>query len=142
MKPIQILTLLIFCSCLFSSCKINQHKNGLKTGKWIYKDTFMSITSESKGRYKKDLEVGIWKDYVGERLISKRKYKDSICHTTEYHNNGQIRAVGISKMISDSATIHWFLSGEWKFYDSEGMLLGTKMYEKGLPINETYFIED
>lgn len=142
MKAIRILTLLLFCCCLFLSCKINQHKNGLKTGRWVYKDTFMSVISESKGRYKKDLEVGIWKDFVGESLITKRKYKDSICHTTEYHKNGQIRAVGVSKMIVEDKNLHWFLSGEWKFYDSEGVLLGTKMYEKGIPVTETYFIED
>ena len=83
-------------------------------------------------------EVGTWKDYIGKELNSKRKYKDSICYTTEYHKNGKIRAVGISKMISDSATIHWFLSGEWKFYDNDGVLLGTKIYKKGEPILETY----
>lgn len=142
MKAIRILTLLLFCCCLFLSCKINQRKNGLKTGRWIYKDTIMSVISESKGRYQRDFEVGTWKDYIGERLITKRKYKDSICHTTEYHKNGKIRAVGVSKMIVEDKNLHWFLSGEWKFYDSEGVLLGTKMYEKGNPITETYFIED
>ena len=59
----------------------------MKTGRWIYKDTFMSVTSISKGRYKKDLEVGTWKDYIGKELNSKRKYKYSICYTTEYHKN-------------------------------------------------------
>lgn len=102
----------------------------------------MSVTSESKGRYKKDLEVGTWTDYIGERLISMRKYKDSTCHTTEYHNNGQIRAVGFSKISVDSTGLKWLSTGEWKFYDSEGILLGTKMYKKGIPITETYFIED
>lgn len=142
MKATQVLTLLIICSSLFLSCKTNQRKNGLKTGRWIYKDTFMNVTSESKGRYKKDFEVGTWKDYIGKTLLSKRKYKDSICYTTEYHKNGQIRAIGISKMIIEDDNLHWFLSGEWKFYDSEGVLLGTKIYEKGNPITETYFIED
>ena len=137
----KIILFLIFTS-LFSSCKINQKKNGEKTGRWIYKDTFMSVTSESKGRYKKDFEVGTWKDYVGERLVSKRKYKDSICHTIEYHKNGQIRAIGVSKMIVEDKNLHWFLTGEWKFYDSEGVLLGTKIYEKGNPVTETYFIEN
>lgn len=142
MKAIQLFSLLIFSSCILLSCKINQRKNGLKTGKWVYKDTFMNVISESRGRYKKDFEVGTWKDYISETLITKRKYKDNICHTTHYHKNGQIRAIGISKMIIDSTNLHWFLSGEWKFYDSEGVLLGTKIYEKDNPITETYFIED
>lgn len=123
---------------IFSSCKINKTKNGEKTGKWVYKDSILNISSKSKGRYKNGFEVGTWKDYLGNRLQTKRKYKDSICYTTEYHDNGKIRAIGISKMIADSTTIHWFLSGEWKFYDSEGVLLGTKIYEKGEPILETY----
>ena len=71
----------------------------MKTGRWVYKDTFMGITSESKGRYKKDFEVGTWKDYIGNKLNTKRKYKDSICYTTEYHKNGKIRAFGIQKWL-------------------------------------------
>ena len=137
MKNIYCLVPLLFL-LIFSSCKINQTKNGEKTGRWIYKDSILNIVSKSKGRYKNGFEVGTWKDYLGEGLITKRKYKDSVCYTTDYHHNGQIRAVGISKMITDSTTIHWFLSGEWKFYDSEGVLLGTKIYEKGEPILETY----
>jgi len=137
MKKIYCLLLLLFL-LVFSSCKINQTKNGEKTGKWVYKDLIINISSKSKGKYKKGFEVGTWKDYLGNRLLTKRKYKDSICHTTEYHKNGKIRAIGISKMIIDSTTIHWFLSGEWKFYDSEGVLLGTKIYEKGEPIIENY----
>ncbi len=123
---------------MLSSCKINRYKNGEKTGRWVYRDTFMTIISESKGRYKKGMQVGIWKDYIGKELTTKRKYKDSICYTTEYHKNGKVRAIGISKMIIDSTTIHWFLSDEWKFYDSDGVLLGTKIYKKGEPILETY----
>lgn len=123
---------------ILSSCKVNQRKNGEKTGRWIYKDTIMGILSESRGRYKNGFEVGTWKDYSSNRLLSKKKYKDSICYTTEYHSNGKIRAIGVSKMIADSTNIHWFLSGEWKFYDNDGILLGTKTYEKGEPILETY----
>ncbi|MDR6969231.1 antitoxin component YwqK of YwqJK toxin-antitoxin module [Flavobacterium arsenatis] len=137
MKRFYYLFPLLFV-LLFSSCKINQRKNGEKTGRWIYKDTVMGIPSKSKGRYKNGFEVGTWKDYLSNRLLTKRKYKDSICHTTEYHANGNIRAIGVSKMIVDSTTIHWYLSGEWKFYDNDGVLLGTKIYEKGEPILETY----
>ena len=137
MKNIYYLLPILFL-LIFSSCKINKTKNGEKTGKWVYKDSILNISSKSKGRYKNGFEVGTWKDYLGNRLLTKGKYKDSICYTTEYHDNGKVRAIGISKMIADSTTIHWFLSGEWKFYDSEGVLLGTKIYEKGEPILETY----
>lgn len=99
----------------------------------------MNVISESKGRYKKNLEVGVWKDYVGEKLISTRKYKDSTCYITEFHNNGQIRAFGFSKLTVDSTKTDWVLTGEWKFYDSEGVHLSTKMYEKGIPVQDEYF---
>lgn len=132
-----ILSILILTLTL-TSCKINQRKNGAKTGRWIYKDAFLNSVLKSKGRYKNDLEVGTWKEYTNKRLTAKHKYRDSLCYTEEYHRNGKIRAIGISKMIADSTTIHWFLSGEWKFYDKDGVLLGTKIYEKGEPILETY----
>jgi antitoxin component YwqK of YwqJK toxin-antitoxin module len=138
MNSTRIFAAALCLFCLLSSCKINQRKNGEKVGHWIYKDTFMGSTSESKGRYKKDFEVGKWRHYVGEKLFSKRVYKDSICYTTDYHKNGVIRSFGISKMILEEGNLHWFLSGEWKFYDSEGVLLGTKIYEKGEPTFETY----
>lgn len=135
-KSLKIVVFAIFFS--FVSCKINQRQNGLKTGKWIYEDSLMNIVIKSKGRYKNDFETGIWKEYVGGKLISKHKYKDSICLIKEYHNNGKLRAIGISKLITEGKTLHWFLSEEWKFYDSEGVLLGTKIYDKGTPIQETY----
>lgn len=137
MNIIRVLACMLICICFLSSCKINQRKNGQKVGRWVYKDTVLDVIAISKGRYINGFEVGTWKDYLGKNLNTKRKYKDSICYTTEYHKNGKIRATGISKMIVDSTTIHWFLSGEWKFYDSEGVLLGTKIYEKGEPILET-----
>ena len=131
--------ILVIAICIsFASCKINQRKNGLKTGKWVYDDKLLDVSMKSKGRYKNDFETGTWKEYIGNRLISKKKYKDSICFTKDYHDNGKIRAIGVSKMIVEGNTIHWFLSGEWKFYNSEGVLLGTKIYEKGTPIQETH----
>jgi antitoxin component YwqK of YwqJK toxin-antitoxin module len=138
MNQLRVFFVTLSCICLLSSCRINQRKNGEKVGRWVYKDTFIGISSESKGRYKKDFEVGVWKNFVSKRLVTKRKYKDSICYTTDYHSNGEIRSFGISKMILENGKLHWFLSIEWKFYDSEGILLGTKIYEKSEPILETY----
>lgn len=138
MSYTRIFLTVLVCSSVLASCKINQRKNGIKEGRWVYKDTVLDVIAVSKGRYRNGFEVGTWKDFLGKNLNTKRKYQDSICYTTEYHKNGKIRAIGISKMIVDSTTIHWFLSGEWKFYDSEGVWLGTKIYEKGEPILETH----
>ncbi len=130
MTSIQNLILLLFCSCLFASCKTNQLKNGKKTEKWIYKDLVLKDLIISKGRYKHDIEIGTWREYNNKKLVSKKKYKNGICYTTDYHLNGKVRAKGISKVEIENSKMHWFLLGEWKFYDENGNYLGSKFYTK------------
>lgn len=127
---------LAFTSLLFS-CKINQKKNGEKTGRWIYKDNVVDEVIISKGRYKHDFEIGIWKEYSNQKLISKKRYRKGICYTSDYYSNGKVKARGVSKLEIDSTTTHWFLSGEWKFYNENGDYLGSKFYDKGTPIATT-----
>jgi hypothetical protein len=122
---------------MFSGCKINQKKNGEKTGRWMYKDNVLNEVIISKGRYKHDFEIGTWKEYSNKKLISKKRYKNGICYTTDYHLNGKIEAKGISKLEIDSTTTHWFLSGEWKFYNEKGAYLGSKFYDTKAPIATT-----
>ena len=66
--------LLLLCISLTSS-KINQTKNGLKTGKWILTEKFMNIESSATGRYKKGEKIGTWKEFISDRLTSKERYK-------------------------------------------------------------------
>ena len=122
---------------LLASCKINQRSHGEKVGKWIYKDKIQDEVLISKGRYKNDFEKGIWKEYLNGSLVCKKKYKNGICYTTEYHLNGKIKAFGISKMEVEDENLHWFLSDEWKFYDEKGHYLGSRFYEFGAPIATT-----
>lgn len=128
-------TLLFIFSCTFllTSCKINQRKNGEKTGRWIYKDHVSNEIIISKGRYKHDFEKGTWKEFNNKNLISQKKYKNGICQTTEYHFNGNKRAEGISKLELEGKNLHWYLFGEWKFYDEAGKYLGSEFYEKSIP---------
>nr|WP_309755566.1 hypothetical protein [Flavobacterium sp.] len=129
--------IILFCISL-TSCKINQTKNGLKTGKWIQTENFMNIESVATGRYKKGEKIGTWKEFMNDRLLSKEKYKKNSCHVIKYHNTGKIQQIGFSKKEVIESKIEWLPTGEWIFYDSEGVLLGTKIYEKGIPIQEIY----
>jgi antitoxin component YwqK of YwqJK toxin-antitoxin module len=137
MTTIRVFKLLFVCVVLFSNCKINQRKNGQKVGRWVYKDNVMDDVLISKGRYKHDLETGIWREFANKKLVSKKKYKNGICQTINYHSNGKKMSEGISKLEIDSTMAHWFLSDEWKFYDEKGTYLGSKFYEKGTPIAST-----
>lgn len=132
-----IIIIILFCLSL-TSCKINQTKNGLKTGKWIQTEKFMNIESVATGRYKKGEKIGTWKEFMNDRLLSKEKYKKNSCHVIKYHNTGKIQQIGFSKKEVIESKIEWLPTGEWIFYDSEGVLLGTKIYEKGIPIQEIY----
>ena len=134
----QYAIIIILLCISLTSCKINQTKNGLKTGKWIQKEKFMNIESVATGRYKKGDKTGTWKEFMSDRLLSKEKYKKNSCHVIKYHNTGKIQQIGFSKKFIIESKIEWLPTGEWTFYDSEGVLLGTKIYEKGIPIEEIY----
>ena len=132
----KIIFLLIGIS--LTSCKINQTKNGLKTGKWIQTEKFMNTESIATGRYKKGDKTGTWRAFISDKLLSKEKYKKNSCHIIKYHNTVKIQQIGVSKRAIINSKIEWLPTGEWTFYDSEGVLLGTKIYEKGIPIQEIY----
>lgn len=134
----QYSIIIIILCIILTSCKINQTKNGLKTGKWIQKEKFMNIESVATGRYKKGEKIGTWKEFMSDRLLSKEKYKKNSCHVIKYHNTGKIQQIGFSKKNVIESKIEWLPTGEWTFYDSEGVLLGTKIYEKGIPVEEIY----
>lgn len=139
MKTQNQYTIIIILLCIsLTSCKINQTKNGLKTGKWIQTERFMNIESSATGRYKKGNKTGIWKEYISDRLTSKEKYKKNCCHIIKYHNTGKIQQIGVSNKAIINSKTEWLPTGKWIFYDSEGVLLGTKIYEKGIPIEEIY----
>lgn len=139
MKARNFYTIIIFLLCMsLTSCKINQTKNELKTGKWIQPEKFMNTESIATGKYRKGDKTGTWKEFISDRLLSKEKYKRNSCHIIKYHNTGKIQQIGVSHKAIINSKTEWLPTGEWKFYDSEGILLGTKIYEKGIPIQEIY----
>lgn len=98
----------------------------------------MKLESSAIGRYRKGNKTGTWKQFMGERLVSQEKFKKNSCHVIKYHNTGRIQQIGFSKKYLIDSKEEWLPTGYWQFYDSEGVLLGTKIYEKGIPVQETY----
>ncbi len=139
MKNRNYYFIILISLCIsLASCSINQTKNGYKTGKWVESKEFMKIESSAIGRYRKGNKTGTWKHFLGERLVSQEKFKKKSCHVIKYHNTGRIQQIGFSKKYLIDSKEEWLPTGYWQFYDSEGVLLGTKIYEKGVPVQETY----
>ena len=136
-KIIPKIVFIIFCLSL-TSCKINQTRNGIKQGKWIETKNFMTIQSSTVGRYQKGNKTGKWKSYTEEKLVTEEKFRKNSCHIIKYHNTGKIQQIGYSKKVMIKKKAEWLPTGKWTFYDSEGVLLGTKIYENGMPIEEIY----
>ena len=127
MKKIIILVLV----ATFVSCKTNQTRHKLKVGKWIYADTVNNIVYKSIGKYRRNIEKGTWKSFEGEKLIKEEKYKNGICHTKTYHQNGQIASIGKTKLAESATETHWYYFDQWQFFDTYGKRIETKFYEKG-----------
>lgn len=98
----------------------------------------MNTHSSSEGRYKKSGKVGRWNYSINDRIVSQEKYMKNSCHIIKYHNTGKVQQIGYSKKTIVGTKTEWLPSGKWIFYDSEGVLLGTKIYENGIPIQELY----
>lgn len=129
--------LILGLAVLLQSCKTNQTINHYKEGKWVYKDTVNGILLKSKGRYKKSLEIKTWKYFENRKLVKKEQYKDSICYITTFDHKGRITAKGQSMMVEESDGTHWYIIGEWIFYNAKGLAIGIKKYQKGELISET-----
>jgi len=129
--------LAVFALCLLASCKINQTKDGLKTGLWITKDGSGEEGYKSRGRYKKGHEKGVWKYFYNDTLYQKDKYSGMSARVRFYHPNKKIRASGKTEMDYNGKLAHWYYNGDWKYFDVQGKLVKTITYKKGSPIAET-----
>jgi antitoxin component YwqK of YwqJK toxin-antitoxin module len=135
LKPV-IYLLIIFAIGWLSSCKINQTKDGLKTGLWVTKDGNGEEGFKSRGRYKKGKEIGVWKYFYNDTLYQKDKYSGMSARVRFYHPNKKIRASGKTEMDYNGKMAHWYYSGNWRYFDTRGKLVKTITYKKGSPIAE------
>lgn len=135
---IYFLTLILLA---FTSCKINQKKQDLPVGLWIYKSVSSDGVNIQKGRYNnKGQQKGTWRYRQNGKLYRKEKYRDSIVTITLYHPNGKRSGQGKAHYIEENNSLHFYYNGLWKIYDIKGKKEANKHYEYGILIN-TQIIE-
>lgn len=127
---------LILLLIVASSCKTNRTVNHERVGKWVYKDTVNGILYKSKGKYKKSREIKTWRYFENGKLVKTEKYSDTICHIKTYDSKGRLSATGKSIIVDKGDETHWFLTGDWIFFDENGRIIGIKKYENGELISE------
>ncbi len=122
---------ILFVFFLLMSCKINQRKDGLPIGKWVYISKEGNNISRTAGRYNKHgFEKGIWRFYYNDTLYRKEKYRGKICKNTLYYQNGSIAEEGFSTQDTLKNGVYWKKTGNWYLYDKTGKLMEIKTYEQ------------
>ncbi|TPD68344.1 toxin-antitoxin system YwqK family antitoxin [Flavobacterium microcysteis] len=119
-----------------SGCKTNRIRKNERVGRWVEFDTIEGKIYKSVGRYRNGIGKGTHRQFSDKKLVREEKYKNDICHTIYYHENGKVMTEGYTKMVVTEKEIHWFYNGDWKFYNENGQLLGIRTYENGNAINE------
>ncbi len=127
---------LLFLVFLIFSCKTNKTVNHHREGKWVFKDTVNGILYKSKGKYKQSREIKTWKYFENHKLVKTEKYQDSICYSKTFDEKGRVTSIGKSIIIDENNETHWYLTGDWIFFDEKGKIIGIKKYEKGELISE------
>jgi hypothetical protein len=69
-------------------------------------------------------------------LVKTEKYTDGICHIKTFDHQRRITSTGQSMMVEEQDGTHWYIIGEWTFFDPKGKVIGIKKYEKGVLISE------
>jgi antitoxin component YwqK of YwqJK toxin-antitoxin module len=132
----KTLFILSFLMLIITSCKTNKTINNHREGKWIFKDTLNGVSYKSKGKYKQSQEIKTWKYFENGKLVKTEKYKDSICNIKTFDEKGRTTSVGKSIIVEENNETHWYLTGDWIFFDKKGKVIGIKKYEKGELISE------
>jgi len=136
MIKIGLLILILFSFLGCKTAEVNQKIDRKKEGKWVDVYTQDNIQYKSVEYYKNDIPVKKWKTYIGGKIYKTEKYKNGICISKTYYENGKLESVGKTKLESDSVQTHWFYFGDWKFYSDKGKLISIKTYNKGEFVSE------
>lgn len=119
-----------------SSCKTNKTINHHREGKWVFKDTVNGVLYKSKGKYKQSREIKTWKYFENRKLVKIEKYEKNICHSKTFDEKGRTTSIGKSMIVEENNETHWYLTGDWIFFDEKGKIIGIKKYEKGELVSE------
>lgn len=82
------------------------------------------------------MEIKTWKYFENRRLVKTEKYLKGICHIKTFDYKGSITSIGQSMMVEEKDGTHWYIIGDWTFFDKAGKVIGIKKYEKGVLISE------
>lgn len=123
---------------MLSSCGkwfINKYDTkGNRKGLWKhYWDEEKHI--QRKGHYKHGEEIRTWKYYdLNGDLVKKEKYnknRDTIL-IKNYYPEGKTESIGKACLvIENDSTLHFYWTGIWKFYNRDGSLNHTELYDRG-----------
>ena len=119
-----------------SSCKTNKTINHHREGKWVFKDTVNGVLYKSKGKYKQSHEIKTWKYFENGKLVKIEKYEKKICHSKTFDEKGRTTSIGKSMIVEENNETHWYLTGDWIFFDENGKIIGIKKYVKGELVSE------
>lgn len=122
------------------SCKsklLNQTVERKREGIWIEKYSIDSAQYKSIGKYRNDDPIKKWRYYLDGKIIKREKHKGNSSFTRFYHQNGKIQSQG--KTVLDTCTkyAHWYYSGSWNFYNTNGKMIMKRNYDKGKLVSET-----
>lgn len=125
-----VFIVLIFCV----SCRLNYtDKNHLKQGKWkvYYDDSKKHLMY--MGRFKDHKQTGKWRYFNGAGLLYlKEKYiGNGMVQTVYYYPNGKRELEGLAQYVSSVDTSYYRWEGDWKKYDSTGVLMNIAFYKCG-----------
>jgi len=124
-------------SLLIVGCSINRYKNDVKVGKWVETHDIDGTTYKRIEFYKRGKEKGTWKVYAGKTLQKKEKYRKDTCYTTIYYPDGTVSSRGKSMTRREKDnSLHWFYTGDWKFYNKAGKLEFIRNYVNGMKTTE------
>lgn len=137
MKTFSFFFSLLLCFCRCKNQDINQKINKKREGFWVEKYSDDSSHYVSKGFYKQNEPTRKWKYYLNGKIIKIEKYKTDYCYTKLYFKNGKTASKGKTKLDSIGKNYHWYYSGKWKYFDENGKLSITRIYNNGDLISET-----
>lgn len=105
---------------LLVSCKINQTKDGVPIGKWVYISGSKNDRMLVKGKYDKfGREKGIWKYYTNDTLFRREIYFYPYSVDILYHKNGLVKELGKAY----TSVKIWTKVGTWNKYNENGKLI-------------------
>ncbi len=128
---------LAIISLLIAGCTVNRFEDNIKVGKWVVTHDIDGTTYKRIEFYKGGKEKGTWKIYAGKALAKKEKCRKDTCYTTIYYPDGTISSKGksITRREEDDS-LHWFYTGDWKFYNKAGKLEFIRNYVNGMETME------